>query len=121
METQCEEDTVRDELQEMDRKIGDLISKADDKLDRVEFFFQRAKGFDAYGEERLRLEDEVIEPMEETQELVEETLKKLEGGSIAAPQAQKILDSVVSKFEDAEAANAELDIPQLEDAEEDDL
>lgn len=110
-------DEVRENLIEIEEKIGDVLEEGQRKLDLAEEH-DRPLESPVFGEECVRLRNDVIEPLDQAKKDAEQAVEDLDAGKIDAAQAQKALEALNQTLEDAESTVEDVGLEELDDEEE---
>ncbi|MEI2259461.1 hypothetical protein OHC51_00505 [Stenotrophomonas indicatrix] len=111
---------IREDLIEVDAKIEDVLVEGQRKLDVAERIDNRLDE-PVYGEERVRLRGDVIEPLNGVLGQADQVIQDLDSGRITPAQAQNELESLTQVVADAESTVDDVgDFKEDEDDEDED-
>jgi len=111
---------IREDLIEVDAKIEGVLVEGQRKLDVAERIDNRLDE-PVYGEERVRLRGDVIEPLNGVLGQADQVIQDLDSGRITPAQAQNELESLTQVVADAESTVDDVgDFKEDEDDEDED-
>jgi len=112
-------DEIREDLVEVEEKIGEVLEEGQRKLDLAEDHDRRLE-IPVYGEECVRLRNDVIEPLEQAKKDAIQAVDDLDAGKIDATKAQKALETFNQALEDAESTVEDVGLEELDDEDDED-
>ncbi len=110
-------DEIRADLVVIEERISGALEEGRRKLKLAENHESRLER-PAYGEECVRLRDDVIEPLKQAKNEAVRAVDALDAGKINAAQAQKALETFAQALEDGGSTIEDVGLEKLDDEEE---